>query len=281
MKTKTLKASQQSKKGKKSLKSMVKALPKTGSRYVIKKVVDFDYQEFFRSLLWAIIIALIFRTMLFEPFKIPSGSMMPNLLVGDYLFASKYSYGYSKHSLPFSIPLFKGRVLFDQPERGDIIVFKGVKDPQTHYIKRLIGLPGDTVQVRRGVLYVNEQEVERWQSGDYKRTGHFGETINYSEYIEMLPNGVLYKVLDANIDNHREFPDETIKYEVPKGYYFFMGDNRNHSVDSRFLNQMGFIPEENLVGKAVFMFWTEDFSIVDFLTQLKTGRAFTVIGNEN
>jgi signal peptidase I len=266
---------------KKSKKSIVKSLPKIGKNYVVNKITEFDYAEFFRSLLWAIIIALIFRTMLFEPFKIPSGSMMPNLLVGDYLFASKYSYGYSKHSLPFSIPIFNGRVMFDEPERGDIIVFKGVKDPQIHYIKRLIGLPGDTVQVKRGTLYINDKEIERWQIGNYTRIGSYGEHINHSEYVELLPNGIQYKVLDANLNNHREFPDETIKYQVPAGHYFFMGDNRNHSVDSRFLNQMGFVPEENLVGKAVFMFWTEDFSIQKFLTEFKTGRAFKVIENEN
>ncbi len=278
MKTDILKNSKNSKK---PAKSLVKSLPKSGKKYLVNKITEFDYAEFFRSLLWAIIIAIIFRTMLFEPFKIPSGSMMPNLLVGDYLFAAKYSYGYSKHSLPLSLPLFKGRVLFESPERGDIIVFKGVKDPEIHYIKRLVGLPGDTVQVKRGILYINDTEVDRWEIGTYTRIGAYGEHIKHTEYVELMPNGVQYKVLDANLFNHREFPDETIKYQVPEGHYFFMGDNRNHSVDSRFLNQIGFVPEENLVGKAVFMFWTQDFSIFNLLTKFDSGRAFKLIENED
>jgi len=266
---------------KKRISKSLKSMPGKGIKYISGYINNFDYSEFFRSLLWAIIIALIFRTILFEPFKIPSGSMLPNLQVGDYLFTSKYSYGYSKHSMPFSPPLFKGRILENMPERGDIIVFKGAKDPQTHYIKRLIGIPGDTVQVKRGVLYLNDAEVPRQPSGDYKIAGKYGEQINYSKYTETLPNGVKYTVLDANENFHMSFPDETIKYEIPQGYFFFMGDNRNNSIDSRFLNQMGLIPAENLVGKALFMFWTEDFSIVDFFTSLNTGRAFKVIENEN
>lgn len=259
----------------------MKSAPDKGLKYVKQKIIEFDYHDFFKSLLWAIVIAVIFRSMLFEPFRIPSGSMIPNLLIGDYLFASKYSYGYSKHSLPFSIPLFKGRIMEKSPERGDIIVFKGVNDPDTHYIKRLVGLPGDVIQVKKGALYINDQVVPRDRTGNYIRKGQFGEHINYTEYQETLPNGIMYRVLDANENHHMDFPDQTIKYIVPNGHFFFMGDNRNHSVDSRYLKQMGYVPYENLVGKAQFLFWTEDFSILDFITKLKTGRAFKLISDEN
>lgn len=256
-----------------------KALPIT--KQIQNLIVEFDYADFFNSLLWAIIVALIIRTMLFEPFKIPSGSMIPTLRVGDYIFATKYSYGYSKHSLPLSVPLFSGRVMFQEPHRGDIIVFRGVKDPETHYIKRLIGLPGDKVQVKKGVLYINDKEVERKSAGDFKSSGKFGETINYKIYTEKLEPNVSYQTLDANLNNHRDFPDDTPEYLVPEKMYFFMGDNRNNSTDSRYQKSMGFIPQDNLVGKATFIFWSSDFNLYDLVTNFNTGRAFQLITNEN
>lgn len=237
---------------------------------------NINFKEWFSALLWAAIIAVIFRTFLFEPFRIPSGSMMPTLMIGDYLFTAKYQYGYSKYSFPFGPPLFEGRVWSSQPERGDIIVFKGVSDPQQYYIKRLIGLPGDTIQVKKGVLYINEKPVSRRYMGEYIRIGNLGESISFSKYLETLPNGIEYMTLAANHLNHDKYPDHnnTVKYRVPSKHYFFMGDNRDNSGDSRFLNDMGYIPEDRLVGKAIFLFWSKDLSLIDLITKADTGRAF-------
>lgn len=242
-----------------------------------RAMTDFDYKEFFTSILWAILIAVVFRTFLFEPFKIPSGSMIPTLQVGDYLFVSKYKYGYSRYSFPFGFAPLSGRVFSKTPDRGDIIVFKGVKDPQTFYIKRLIGLPGDVVQVKQGLLYINNVAVRRELTGEFMRRGLLGENKRYDEYKETLPNGVEHATLDANVNHHISFPDNTQPYMVPEANYFFMGDNRNNSIDSRFLDDMGFIPEDRLLGKAELLFMTDDFSIVDFFTDLKTGRALSLI----
>lgn len=242
-----------------------------------KYISGFDYQDFFSSILWAIVIAIIFRTFLFEPFKIPTGSMIPTLREGDYLFAAKYSYGYSRYSFPFGLAPFSGRILTSEPKRGDIIIFKGVNDPQTFYIKRLIGLPGDTIQMKRGVLYINDKMIEREYIGEFFRKGVHGENIRFNEFQEHLTDELSYSVLDANIEGRTKFPDTTDKYVVPNGHYFFMGDNRNCSVDSRFQTQMGFIPEDRIVAKALFLFWTDDLSISDLFTKLETGRAFTAI----
>lgn len=240
--------------------------------------LKFDMKELVTSILWAAAIAIVFRTFVFEPFKIPSGSMIPNLQVGDYLFTSKYSYGYSKYSMPLNLPLLNKRVLFvNKPKPGEIIVFKGIKDPETFYIKRLIGTPGDVIQVKGGVLHINDKPVERKKLGAYTKVGSFGEHKIYDEYTETLPNGVEYTVLDANINGHKDFPDQTIKYRVPEGHYFFMGDNRNNSIDSRFLNEIGYVPEDHIVGRAEFIFWSTDFSIIDFITSFNTGRAFSTI----
>jgi signal peptidase I len=239
--------------------------------------LNVNYKEWFSALLWAAAIALIFRTLAFEPFRIPSGSMIPTLMVGDFLFTEKYKYGYSKYSLPFGIPIFEGRLWFSQPQRGDIIVFKGVDDPHTYYIKRLIGLPGDSIQMKNNVLYINEQPIDRKYIGEFVRVGAMGEHIEYSKYLESLPNGIEYVTLDANIDEHRSFPNNTVKYTVPDRHYFFMGDNRDNSVDSRFLNSMGYVPEDRLVGKAVFLFWSSDLSLIDLITKGETGRAFHFI----
>lgn len=246
-----------------------------------QKVLNFDYQDFFKSILWAIVIALVFRTFLFEPFRIPSTSMVPTLMVGDYLFTSKYTYGYSKYAFPLPIPFVEGRYFFSSPQKGDIIVFKGVRDPQTYYIKRLIGLPGDSVQLKNGLLYINDKKIEREYIGEYKKIGDNGEPSIYAHYKETLPNNVSYSILDANIDNHARFPDNTIRYVVPEKHYFMMGDNRNHSKDSRFLNEFGYIPEDRLVGKARFFFMTDDFNLADLVNNNDTGRAFKVIGNAN
>ena len=244
---------------------------------VKNKVVNFNFQELFSSILWAVVVALIFRTFLFEPFRIPSTSMVPTLMVGDFLFTSKYSYGFSKYSFPLPLPFLEGRFLFSEPERGDVIVFKGVHDPETFYIKRLIGLPGDSIQIRKSVIYINDKPVERKYVGKYEvNNDRHGNQI-YSKYIETLPNNIEHDIIELDSWDHAAFPDSTIRYIVPEKHYFFMGDNRNNSKDSRYLSEFGYIPEDRLVGKARYIFMSADFSFIDFLPRLETGRAFKAI----
>jgi signal peptidase I len=210
--------------------------------------------ETLRTLFYAVLIALVVRTLFFEPFNIPSGSMKPTLLVGDYLFTSKYAYGYSKHSLPFSPPLFGGRVLEDLPERGDVVVFKLPSDGRTDYIKRVVGLPGDRVQMRDGVLYINDEAVRRERVGSFVDEGEGGREL--ARYVETLPNGRQYEVLDM-IPNGPY--DTTRVFEVPEDHLFVMGDNRDNSMDSR-TRFVGFVPVENLVGRAEVIFFSTDGS---------------------
>lgn len=209
-----------------------------------------------RSFLIALTIAMLFRTFAYEPFHIPSGSMKPTLLVGDYLFVSKFSYGYSRYSIPFGLPLFEGRVMDNnKPQRGDIIVFKLPKDNSTNYIKRLVGLPGDTIQVKHGVLYINGEEVKRKKIDDFLDEEHKNNVKVIPTYIETMSNGVRYRVLDE-VQNSME--DDTQVYKVPEGHYFFMGDNRDNSLDSRVSPPIGvgFVPEINLVGRAELTFFS-------------------------
>ncbi len=205
--------------------------------------------ETVRTIAYAALIALVVRTFLFEPFNIPSGSMMPTLLIGDYLFVSKYSYGYSRHSFPFSLGLFSGRVLEQQPERGDVVVFKLPSDNRTDYIKRVIGLPGDRVMVREGILHINGAPVSR-----QKIEGEDPEAPGGTIYLETLPNGVIHRIREVSDD---QFGDNTREYAVSPGHYFVMGDNRDNSQDSRFV---GPIPAENLVGRAEILFFSVDGS---------------------
>jgi signal peptidase I len=196
----------------------------------------------------ALILALVVRTLLFQPFTIPSGSMLPNLLVGDYLFVSKYSYGYSRFSLPFAPNLFEGRIWAGEPKRGDVVVFKYPPNPDLDYIKRLIGMPGDRIQMISGVLHINGEPVKREQTGTWTpETG--GPAIPV--FRETLPNGVGYDTLDVNPASEG---DNTQVFEVPPAHYFFMGDNRDNSLDSRF--DVGFVPYENLVGPARIIFFS-------------------------
>lgn len=209
-----------------------------------------------RSFLIALAIAMLFRTFAYEPFHIPSGSMKPTLLVGDYLFVSKFSYGYSRYSIPFGPPVFEGRVMErSKPQRGDIIVFKLPRDNSTNYIKRLIGLPGDTIQIRHGVLYLNGEEVKRQPVADFADAENKDNVKQVHRYVETLPNGVNYYVLDEVQDGPE---DNTEMYRVPEGYYFFMGDNRDNSLDSRVSQPIGvgFVPEVNLVGRAELTFFS-------------------------
>ncbi|PCH82359.1 MAG: signal peptidase I [Hyphomicrobiales bacterium] len=201
----------------------------------------------------ALALALVVKSFLFQPFSIPSGSMKSTLLVGDYLFVSKYSYGYSKYSFPLSLPLFDGRIFGSEPERGDVIVFKLPKDNETDYIKRLIGLPGDRIQMKEGVLYINGTMVKKERIEDFVETDEFGSKQVVKRYRETLPNGVVHTTLDLRENG---ILDNTIVYKVPKGHYFFMGDNRDNSTDSRVTSFVGYVPFENLIGKAEITFFS-------------------------
>lgn len=197
----------------------------------------------------ALLLAVILRTLLFQPFSIPSGSMKPNLLVGDYLFVNKFSYGYSRHSLPFAPNLFEGRIWASEPERGDIAVFKLPSNPSVDYIKRVIGLPGDKIQMKDGVLHINGEVVRKVQVENYRDEGQGNEIV--PAFVEFLPNGFEHYTLDLN---PRGNGDNTGVFEVPEGHYFMMGDNRDNSADSRF--EVGFVPFENFVGKASIIFFS-------------------------
>jgi len=210
------------------------------------------FAETVRVVFHALLIALVIRTFLFQPFNIPSGSMIPTLLVGDYLFVSKYSYGYTHYSLPFSPPLFPGRILGGQVSRGDVVVFRLPKDDSIDYIKRVVGLPGDRIQVVDGVLNINGAPVKRERVDDYV-TDDDGVVQRVKQYRETLPNGVTYTTLDLT-DNG--FYDNTPVYTVPAGDYFMMGDNRDNSTDSRVLSQVGYVPYENIIGKAQIIFFS-------------------------
>ncbi|HVC53593.1 MAG TPA: signal peptidase I [Stellaceae bacterium] len=213
--------------------------------------------ETVKTVIYAVLIALVVRTVAYEPFNIPSGSMIPTLLVGDYLFVSKFSYGYSKFSLPFNLPLFSGRIFSRSPQRGDVVVFKLPTDNSTDYIKRIVGLPGDHIQMRHGELYINDQEVPRRRVQDYIYQED-GQTIAMRQYIETLPRGPGEPGLQHPIikigDNGPL--DNTQVYDVPPGDYFAMGDNRDNSQDSRVLSAVGYIPSENLIGRAQFLFFS-------------------------
>jgi signal peptidase I len=211
------------------------------------------FGETVRVVIHALILALIVRTFLFQPFNIPSGSMMETLLVGDYLFVSKYSYGYSRYSFPFGPPLFEGRVWDGTPERGDVVVFKLPVDNETDYIKRVIGLPGDTVQVRDSIVYVNDEPIGRERVDDFVAVNHLGAERRVARYVETMDNGRSYSVLQLTDSG---FGDNTQVYHVPEGHYFMMGDNRDNSTDSRMLGAVGYVPHENLVGRAEVIFFS-------------------------
>ena len=213
--------------------------------------------ENIKTVFYALIIALIIRSLIIQPFYIPSSSMEPGLLVGDRLFVTKYSYGYSKHSFPFSPSNFKGRLFSNNPRSGDIVVFKTPSDNRTDYIKRLIGLPGDRIQFIDGDVYINNNQIlkSRISKSDIIYCGN--ETINVNTFEEKLSNGKKY---NAVYFKKYSFQNSDI-FIVPENHYFFLGDNRDCSKDSRYLTSVGFVHEENLVGKAQFIFFSSDFRI--------------------
>ena len=180
--------------------------------------------------------------------------MYPTLQVGDFLFVSKYTYGYSKHSFPFSFPNFEGRIWDDLPKRGDVVVFKYPGDNKTDYIKRIVGLPGDKIQVKNGRLFINGNMLDRKEVGKYTIDEYVIMPVEFNEYTETMPEGKSYNILELT-DNMRGV-DNTIEFEVPQNNYFMMGDNRDNSNDSR--KDVGFVPFENIEGKARFLFYSHD-----------------------
>jgi len=231
--------------------------------------------ETVKTVVYAILIAIGIRTLLFEPFHIPSGSMIPTLLVGDYLFVEKYAYGYSHFSLPFAPPIFSGRIFGSDPTRGDVVVFRLPTDTSTDYIKRIIGLPGDRIQMKQGVLWINGEPVKREKIADY--TDENGRFI--TRYIETLPNGVSHPILEMSGDNGEL--DNTPEYVIEPGHYFAMGDNRDDSLDSR-TSLVGQVPAENLVGRAAIIFFSTDSSaswweVWKWPFAVRFGRLFDIV----
>ncbi len=234
------------------------------------------FAENARVLVQALLIALLIRTLLFQPFNIPSGSMKGTLLVGDYLFVSQYSYGYSRYSLPLSLPLFSGRIFGTAPERGDVAVFALPTDTSTDYIKRVIGLPGDRIRMSDGLLHINGVPVRRERIGDFV-DDEDGSRVR--RWRETLPNGVSYETLDLQENG---FLDNTEEYAVPAGHYFMMGDNRDNSADSRVLSAVGYVPFENLVGKAQIVFFSlgggePGWHVWSWPWSIRWGRLFTLV----
>ena len=213
--------------------------------------------ENIKTIFYALIIAVIIRSIIVQPFYTPSSSMEPNLLVGDRLFVSKYSYGYSKHSFPFSPNIFNGRIFFKKPKRGDVVVFKTPADNRTDYIKRLIGLPGDEIQFINGDLYLNNNQILKTKFNTSSKINCGNVILDSKLYTEKLPNGVLFK---AAYDKNNTYLNSD-KFLVPKDHYFFLGDNRDCSKDSRYLGSVGYVHKNNLVGKARVIFFSSDRKI--------------------
>ena len=230
--------------------------------------------ELGKTIVYALLIALVLRVLLFQPFTIPSASMEPTLLEGDYIIVSKFAYGWSRHSIPMSPPIFKGRLFGREPHRGDIIVFKLPRDGHTDYIKRLTGLPGDRMQVKQGVLYINDKPVQRTPLTPVQLDSAFGIPHEVARYQEtMADTKKTYTTYSFGNDGE---VDNTGVYTVPAGNYFMMGDNRDNSVDSRYPTEtgVGFVPAENLVGKAeVILFsWKDGASLFKPWTWLTDAR---------
>tara|TARA_B100001093_G_scaffold239226_1_gene229140 strand:- start:2392 stop:3126 length:735 start_codon:yes stop_codon:yes gene_type:complete len=213
-----------------------------------------------KTLFYALIIAIIIRSLLLQPFYIPSSSMEPTLLVGDRLFVTKYSYGYSKHSFPFSPPILSSRIFFSDPKRGDVVVFKTPSDNRTDYIKRLIGLPGDKIQFIDSNLYINSSEILKSLTSKSDKIFCGNRTIDVFTFEEKLLNKKSYRTVYL-----KNFPyNNSDIFIVPEDHYFFLGDNRDCSKDSRFLSSVGYVHKDNLVGKAQFIFFSSNKSIGSF-----------------
>jgi signal peptidase I len=245
--------------------------------------------ETVKTVVYALLIALVIRTFLFQPFNIPSGSMEATLLIGDYLFVEKFSYGYSQYSFPWGLGPISGRVWQGSgPHRGDVVVFKLPRDTSVDYIKRVIGLPGDRVQLIDGQIYLNGKAVPRVRAPDYVENDVLGTPHHITRFRETLPGGKSYLVLARDPGGTE---NNTDVYVVPQGHYFMMGDNRDNSLDSRFAptgkgdafdrsDGVGFVPAANLVGQAEFIFFSVDGSIFEFWDwpwTIRFSRMFTSI----
>jgi signal peptidase I len=233
-----------------------------------------EFVEFIKTVVYALLIALFLRVIFFQPFTIPSASMEPNLYEGDYIIVSKFSYGYSRHSIPFSPPIFSGRILEQVPHRGDIIVFKLPSDNRTDYVKRIIGLPGDRIQMMAGLLYLNGVQVPRQFLGTGREQTPYGAVHDIMKFRETLPGGKTFTTQDFGTDGDW---DNTDVYVVPERHYFMMGDNRDNSSDSRVPPEqggVGYVPAENLVGKAqiILLSWHPGASIFKPWTWVMNAR---------
>ena len=225
-----------------------------------------------KTLFYALIIAIIIRSLFIQPFYIPSSSMEPNLLVGDRIFVTKYSFGYSKHSFPFSPPIFNGRIMSNNPKRGDVIVFKTPSDNRTDYIKRLIGLPGDKIQFIDSNLYINNNEILKSLKSKNDKIFCGKSIIDVYTFEENLSNTSKHTTVYS-----KNFPYQNSDiFIVPKDHYFFLGDNRDCSKDSRFLSSVGYVHEDNLVGKAQFIFFSSDKSIGSLFSFWKWNKSIRI-----
>ena len=235
-----------------------------------KKKIIFIILDNTKTLLAALIIAVLIRSLLFQPFYIPSSSMEPNLLVGDRIFVSKYAYGYSKHSFPFSPNITNQRFFSNVPKRGDLVVFKTPSDNRTDYIKRLVGLPGDTIQFLDGDLFINNTKILRKKIDNKQiiRCGNF--LLETNTFIETLPNGLQHLVAykkKGTLQNTKIF-------KVPKDHYFLLGDNRDCSKDSRYLDSVGYVNNLNLVGEAKLIFFSNDTNISSLIKFWNINKSF-------
>ena len=237
------------------------------------------FVENFKTIIYALLIAIFIRSIFIQPFYIPSSSMEPNLLVGDRLFVTKYSYGYSKHSFPFSPNLFIGRLFFNSPKRGDVVVFKTPADNRTDYIKRLIGIPGDIIQFIDGVLFLNDNQILKTKKKNINKIYCGNSNFEANTFEEKLPNGVKYNA----VYNKKGSFQSSDKFIVPKNHYFFLGDNRDCSKDSRYLNTVGYVNKLNLVGKARIIFFSTNknkgdiFQIWKWFESIQWNRFFNII----
>ncbi|MFA5949787.1 MAG: signal peptidase I [Hyphomicrobium sp.] len=220
------------------------------------KAAESGWRETAKIVVQALAIAMVVRVFFFQPFNIPSGSMKSTLLIGDYLFVSKLAYGYSRYSFPLGLDLFEGRIFAAEPKRGDVVVFRKPNEPEIDYIKRVIGLPGDEIAMKSGVLIINGHAIPKVYSGEFVNTEcdpsfRHCRRVQYKTFVETLPEGRSYTVLDLESDGEY---DTVGPYKVPAGHYFMMGDNRDNSLDSR--AEVGFVPFENFVGRAELIFFS-------------------------